>query len=54
MNLKTVDAIKQVRAESSVSDHRVQVAIRGRDDADVDFNLAHTAHAKECARLDRP
>src|SRR5947207_12329402 len=54
VNLKTVDAIKQVSAKSAVSDHSVEIAIRGGNDADVDFNFAHAAYAEESARLDRP
>ena len=54
VNLKTVDAIKQVRAEGSITHDRIKVAVRGRDDADVDFNFAHTTYAEESTRLDRP
>ena len=52
MNLKTVDAIEQIRAKRSVSHYGINVAVGRRDDAHVDFNFAHAAHAEKCARLD--
>src|SRR3954466_2305704 len=51
MNLKTVNAIEQVSAEGAVVDDRIEVAICCRDDAHIDFNLAHATDAKESARL---
>src|SRR4051794_28785078 len=52
MNLKTVDAVKQVSAKRSVTDDCVEISVRRRDDANVDFNFSHPAYAKESARLD--
>ena len=52
VNLKTVDAIEQVGAERSIVYHRIEIAVRRRDDANVDFDFAHAADAEEGARLD--
>src|SRR5687768_12271354 len=52
-DLKTVDAIKQVRTKDAVVYDCFEIAIRGRDDAHVDLNLSHSANAEERSRFDR-
>src|SRR2546423_4212174 len=47
MNLKTVDAIQQARAERPVTDYRIQIAVCRGDDAYVDFDFADAADAEE-------
>ena len=53
VDLESVDAIEEVCAECPVRDHRIHVAVRGSDDADVDLDLAHAADAIKGVRLNR-
>src|SRR6266478_3066376 len=53
VNLKTVNAIKKIRAKRSVSHDRIQGAVGRGHDAHVHLNFAHAAHAEKGARLDR-
>src|SRR5687768_1197032 len=51
MNLKSIDAVKQIGAKGSIRNHCINVAISCRDDAHVHFNLAHTTHTEKRAGL---
>ena len=52
MNLEAVDAIEQIGAKRSIANDGIEIAIRGRNDAHIDFDFAHAANAEKCARFD--
>ncbi len=52
-DLKTVDAIQQVRSKHPVVNDRVEISICRGDDANVHFHFSNAAHSEERARLDR-
>src|SRR5215831_17761053 len=49
VNLKTVDAVKQVGAEGAVTYDCLEIAIGGGDDTHVDLDFANPANAEEGA-----
>src|SRR5215203_1772469 len=52
-DLKTVDAVQQIRSKHSVVNNRIEVPVGSGDNADIHFDLPHTANPEERARLDR-
>src|SRR5882724_1048252 len=48
IELKAVHPIEQIRPKNSVSNYRIDIAISGGNDANVNFDFAYSANPKEC------